>query len=126
MIQRLIRRVVLAAYLALVLAATLAPLSGDMYVAVAGFDKIVHLCLFAGVSFLFYWSQKPAGEPLPGTAALFSSGLAGLIEVAQSPLQYRSGDLWDFLAGVTGAILGAAAAFVAAKVKHRLLSADMP
>jgi glycopeptide antibiotics resistance protein len=119
-IQRAIRRIVLAVYLAVVLTATLAPLSGGMYVAVAGLDKLVHLCLFAGVAFLVYWAQKSAGEPLPGTAVILASGLAGLIELIQSLLQYRSGDVWDFLAGALGAIFGAAAAVLSAALKHRL------
>ncbi len=120
MIQRAVRTAIFTMYLLLVLAATLAPLSSDMYVAVSGFDKIVHLCMFAGLSFLLYWSHKTEGEPLPTSAVLFSSSLAGLIEIAQSPLRYRSGDWWDFFAGVLGATIGGAAALLAATLKHRV------
>jgi VanZ family protein len=91
-----------------------------MYVAVSGFDKIVHLFLFAGVSFLVYWAQKTVGEPIPGMATVVASALAAFIEIVQSLLPYRSGDFWDFLAGVLGALLGAALALLAAKVKHRV------
>ena len=120
MIRRAVRSTIFTTYLLLVLAATLAPLSSDMYVAVSGLDKIVHLCMFAGLSFLLYWSRKAEGEPLPISAVLFSSSLAGLIEIAQSPLRYRSGDWWDFIAGVLGAAIGGAAALLAATVKHRM------
>lgn len=120
MIRRTFRRTIFLAYLGLVLAATLAPLSGDMYSAVSGLDKLAHVVLFIGVAFVTYWSQKSAGEPSPLFAAGFAAGLAGLIEVIQATLPYRSGDLWDFWAGVLGAAIGATAGYSAAIVKHHL------
>jgi len=119
-IRKAVRRTIFFIYLLLVLAATLAPLSGDMYVAVSGFDKLVHLGLFAGLAFLLYWSRKGEGEPIPTSAVVFSAALAGLIEIVQSPLRYRSGDWEDFVAGSVGAILGGTLALLAATLKHRM------
>lgn len=113
MIQRAARRAILAAYILLVLAATLAPLSGDMYVAVSGFDKLVHVGLFAGVALLFYWSRNGAGEASVSAAFWIATFMAGMIEVIQGTLRYRSGDLWDFVAGAAGAAIGAAGARLA-------------
>ena len=120
MIRRALRRTVFFAYIALVFASTLAPLSGDMYRAVSGLDKLAHVVLFSGVAFVTYWSQKAAGEPSPLFAAGFAAAMAALIELIQSALPYRSGDIWDFFAGLLGAVLGAAVGYFAAVGKHRI------
>ncbi len=122
MIRHTVRTAVFTVYVMLVLAATLAPLSGDMYSAVSGLDKLVHVGLFAGVAFLLYWSQKSTGEPSPVSAVGPTTILAGLVEIFQAMLGYRSGDFWDFIAGALGAVIGAGSAYAAAKLKHRYLS----
>jgi VanZ family protein len=107
------RRSFLALYVIALLVITLAPLpAGGEYVeAVPGLDKAIHVVLFGGLAFLLTWNAERQGR-----ARVFSKvfGLtvaaAALIEVMQAPLPYRSGDVWDFLAGAVGALIGAAMA----------------
>ncbi len=120
MIQKTIRRTLLAVYLLLVMVSTLAPLSGDMYRPFAGFDKLVHFGLFAGVAYLLYWNLNSVRRPNPWISVSFATGLAGAIELVQSVLTYRSGDLWDFVAGGLGAVAGATLALGAASLGHRI------
>ena len=101
-----IRRIVLIAYLVLVLFATLAPLSGDWYAAVSTFDKLAHVGLFFGVAFLAIVNLTYSRSAVL-RAIFLTSMLAALIELVQSALPFRSGDWWDFGAGVLGAIAGA-------------------
>jgi VanZ family protein len=107
------RGTLLALYVIALLVITLAPLpAGGEYVeAVPGLDKAIHVVLFGGLAFLLTWNAERQGR-----ARVFSKvfGLtvaaAALIEVMQAPLPYRSGDVWDFLAGAVGALIGAAMA----------------
>lgn len=102
------RRAVLGGYLVALLIATLAPLPSTAYeLAVgAGLDKLVHLVLFGGLTLVLYWNLVPWG----GASALHVAGipalLAGVIELVQGPLPYRSGDVWDLVWGVVGAVVG--------------------
>jgi len=101
-----IRRIVLIAYLGLVLFATLAPLSGNWYKAVSTLDKLAHVGLFLGVGFLAVFNLTYSRSAV-FKAIVFTSMLAALIELVQSALPFRSGDWWDLWAGVLGAIAGA-------------------
>jgi VanZ family protein len=107
------RRALLALYAMGLLVITLAPLpAGGEYVeAVPGLDKLIHVVLFGGLAFLLMWNAVREGR---ARAFIKVFGLtvaaAGLIELMQDPLPYRSGDVWDFLAGAVGALIGAAVA----------------
>jgi VanZ family protein len=103
------KRIVFAAYLALVGFATLAPLSGGVLGPFADFDKLIHVGLFAGVAFLMLWAEKSGLDPRAVTVIVVTAVLAGLIEVIQGVLPFRAMDGWDFLAGVIGAVIGAVA-----------------
>ena len=100
------RRIVFSAYLTTVLAATLAPLSSGAYVAVSGFDKIVHIVLFGGVAMALHWNLNSIRHPNPWGVILITSIFAAFVELVQSMLPYRSGDVWDLIAGAVGAVLG--------------------
>jgi VanZ family protein len=101
-----VRRLVFLAYLVCVLGATLAPLSGEAYEAVSGLDKLVHVLLFGGVAALLCWNLLPLNTRAATSVFAITVAFAGLIELVQSVLWYRSGDLWDLVAGAVGALIG--------------------
>jgi len=109
------RRIVLLAYVATVLGATLAPLSGDAYNVVSGFDKLVHVALFGGVALLLCWNLNSVSLPTMSGVLVVTTLFAAAIEIVQGRLWYRSGDFWDLLAGAVGALLGVIAAWIAAR-----------
>jgi hypothetical protein len=49
---------------------------------------------------------------------------AALVELLQSPLDYRTGDFWDFVAGGAGALLVAAAVAALARRAPRQARSD--
>lgn len=104
--KRATRRLVFLAYLSAVLGATLAPLSGNAYDAVSGLDKVVHVVLFGGVAALLCWNLTTVSLRSATAVFIITVALAALIEVVQGTLWYRSGDLWDLLAGALGALFG--------------------
>jgi len=117
----LLRRFIFYGYVAAVLGATLAPLSADSYDAVAGLDKLVHVVLFGGVAVLLCWTFNSVSPPTARRVFLTTTAFAAIIELVQSLLVYRSGDVWDLVAGSIGAILGIFFAWAIAKfwVKKR-------
>jgi VanZ family protein len=72
------------------------------------FDKLVHFGLFLGFALLYDLDRRPS----MGRTLLVSFAFAGGIELVQWVLPYRSADWWDFLAGATGAGVGAALAIL--------------
>jgi len=120
----LLRRAVFYGYVAAVLGATLAPLSADAYGAVAGLDKLVHVVLFGGVAVLLCWTSNSASPQTARRVFLTTTAFAASIELVQSLLAYRSGDIWDLVAGSIGALLGILFAWAIAKlwVKKRVKS----
>ena len=116
-----VRRIVLIAYIGMVLFATLAPLSGDWYEPVSALDKFAHVGLFAGVSFLAVLNVTYRWEAALW-AVILTSVLAALIELVQGTLPFRSADWWDLWAGVLGACIGAAIAVAAHGVILRVLN----
>lgn len=70
---------------------------------VTGFDKIVHVGLFAGFSFLWYYRFSKHFLLI----GILGASYGFLIEIYQHymPLN-RSFDLWDILADAVGVILG--------------------
>lgn len=79
-----------------------------------GFDKLVHLCMYAGLSGVlwleFLWNHRKDGKirikhGIIG-AVLCPIFFSGMIEIGQEYLTaYRSGDWLDFLANTTGVLL---------------------
>lgn len=99
-------RIALLAYAALLFALTLGPLPAmrQVYSVVPIVDKLVHAGLFAGLAALLYWNLGMIGRG--GRlfwAVAMSAVVAGLIEILQAPLPYRSAEWLDFLAGTAGA-----------------------
>ncbi len=119
------RRLVLAVYTVLLLGVTLAPLPGSEEVIevipylerLAGIlDKIVHAVLFGGLALVLLWNLGWSDRPGVMLRAVgLALAAAALVEVLQSPLPYREGDLLDFAAGGAGAV----AAAVVVALLHR-------
>jgi VanZ family protein len=103
------RHLLVAAYVLLLLAATLAPVP-DVGSAPSGLDKLVHVGLFGGLAFLIYWFESARTWMGAVRAIGWGTGAAFLIEVLQALLPFRNADLIDFLAGLLGAVLAVAAA----------------
>jgi VanZ family protein len=122
--RSLYRRSLLAVYLAFVLGATLAPLSGPTYELVAGFDKLVHVGLFGGVALLVCWNLGPLTLGTAILVFLSTTAFAAAIEIVQGVLRYRSGDIWDLVAGAIGALLGICFAWVAGRLWPRPQAAE--
>lgn len=121
------RRLILAAYTAGVLALTLLPVPdvvGGLFP--RWFDKVVHCALFAVLAALLYWDQLPAARPGVLGIAGPAVALAGLVELAQGPLPGRTGDVWDFVFGAAGALVGYGAAKLATVAAIRRGSASSP
>lgn len=100
------RHLVLACYLAGLLALTLAPLpqAALRLASAQGFDKAVHTALFGGFAGVLYWSRLPGATPGMWWVVGPSAGLAALVELLQAPLPYRTADGWDFFWGAVGAL----------------------
>jgi len=104
-----LRRWALAAGIAATLALFLLPLSNP----VPTFDgietdKVAHAALIGGLAVLVWWNL-PIGR-WRGTAAVLLAGVyAGLIELLQSALTFRTGDVTDLAAGLLGAVICVAA-----------------
>lgn len=104
----LIPRAVLVVYVGLLFLATLSPVPDTRtpFSLLGDFDKVAHVLLFGGLGAVLYWNLKISLSRGVGAAALAVSALvAALIEALQGPLPDRSAELWDFIAGVAGALL---------------------
>lgn len=104
-----LRRPLLVAYVVAILAATLAPVPTSVWWLPTWFDKVVHAGMFLGLSLVGYWNlpgQRRQG--VGGVARVVAPGaaLAGAIEMVQAQMAYRTGDVWDFVWGVAGAVTG--------------------
>ena len=114
------RRSFLAVYVMALLVITLAPLpAGGEYVeAVPGLDKLIHVVLFGGLASVLMWNAVRQGRTRVFIKVVgLTIAAAGLIELMQDPLPYRSGDIWDFLAGAVGALIGAAVAVLGLRAR---------
>ena len=117
------RRGILAAYLIGLLAITLAPLPSRAFELASGSDKLVHFGLFAGFGVLLYWNMYSSRRPTLITVVGLTAVVAALIELFQTPLPFRSGDVWDLLWGVVGALVGYGVAHsIAARVGGKAAS----
>ena len=90
-----------------------------------GADKVVHFMMFFAMAFAYHFDfrrgKKPVDEArLMGWIFVSLSAFGGLIELAQWKMQMgRSGDWYDLLADIAGAVYGIILAWlISAKNKH--------
>ena len=90
-----------------------------------GADKVVHFMMFFAMAFAYHFDfrrgKKPVDEArLMGWIFVSLSAFGGLIELAQWKMRMgRSGDWYDLLADIAGAVYGIILAWViSAKNKH--------
>ncbi|NIR46579.1 MAG: hypothetical protein GWN99_19215 [Gemmatimonadetes bacterium] len=101
------RRLVVAIYLTAVGVVTLAPLPSGAATELlgSGFDKAIHALIIGGLALVLLWRPEPPRLPAALAVVGASMAVAALIELAQIPLPYRSGELYDFLAGASGGLV---------------------
>lgn len=116
------RRSVLAVYLVALLIATLSPLPSTSYDVVRGMDKLVHVILFGGLSIVLYWTGFSSMRMMVGIGLVAVSIFAGVIELLQGLLPYRSADRMDFLAGAVGALLGLVLALIFGRIWNSVVA----
>ena len=90
-----------------------------------GADKVVHFMMFFAMAFAYHFDfrrgKKPVDEArLMGWIFVSLSAFGGLIELAQWKMRMgRSGDWYDLLADIAGAVYGIILAWLtSAKNKH--------
>lgn len=90
-----------------------------------GADKVVHFMMFFAMAFAYHFDfrrgKKPVDEArLMGWIFVSLSAFGGLIELAQWKMWMgRSGDWYDLLADIAGAVYGIILAWlISAKNKH--------
>lgn len=90
-----------------------------------GADKVVHFMMFLAMAFAYHFDfrrgKKPVDEArLMGWIFVSLSAFGGLIELAQWKMRMgRSGDWYDLLADIAGAVYGIILAWlISAKYKH--------
>lgn len=90
-----------------------------------GADKVVHFMMFFAMAFAYHFDfrrgKKPVDEArLMGWIFVSLSAFGGLIELAQWKMRMgRSGDWYDLLADISGAVYGIILAWlISAKNKH--------
>lgn len=90
-----------------------------------GADKVVHFMMFLAMAFAYHFDfrrgRKPVDEArLMGWIFVSLSAFGGLIELAQWKMRMgRSGDWYDLLADIAGAVYGIILAWlISAKNKH--------
>jgi VanZ family protein len=106
------RHLLLVLYVAALLGATLTPVPGSVYPP-SGFDKLVHVVLFAGLAFLISWNVRSENYAIGAVVSLVLTVVAAaMIEAVQGVLPFRDADGGDLLAGAVGAGLGIAMAGV--------------
>lgn len=90
-----------------------------------GADKVVHFMMFLSMAFAYHFDfrrgKKPVDEArLMGWIFVSLSAFGGLIELVQWKMRMgRSGDWYDLLADIAGAVYGIILAWlISAKNKH--------
>lgn len=90
-----------------------------------GADKVMHFMMFLAMAFAYHFDfrrgKKPVDEArLMGWIFVSLSAFGGLIELAQWKMRMgRSGDWYDLLADIAGAVYGIILAWlISAKNKH--------
>jgi hypothetical protein len=100
-------RILLAAYLVALWALLLSPVPGMGFRFLdVGADKWMHFALFGGLAVVLCWnlSRIPQSTWL---AVFIAFVVAVATEIAQGLIAFRSADVWDLLAGLFGAVVGA-------------------
>lgn len=98
---------ILAAYTTGVLALTLVPVPSAVHDTLPWWsDKATHVILFSSLAVVCYWYRVAAGRATALAVIGPVAALAGFVELAQGPLPYRAGDVWDFIWGAVGAAVG--------------------
>lgn len=87
-------------------------------------DKLLHLGAYAGLSFLMASAFAGSWPRIRILLLAFGIvvGYGALDELSQLPIPGRHGDLWDWLADVSGAALGLLAYFLAWIALRQVLS----
>ena len=103
-------RILLVIYLIAMLALLMSPLSGPK-IEMPGFgiDKYLHFALFGGLAVFLRWNLAAKRRAVLTTVAA-AFVVAAATEIAQGLIAYRSAELLDLIAGLFGAVLGAAGA----------------
>ena len=90
-----------------------------------GADKVVHFMMFFAMAFAYHFDFRRGKKPvddarLLGWICVSLSACGGLIELAQWKMRMgRSGDWYDLLADIAGAVYGIILAWlISAKNKH--------
>jgi VanZ family protein len=96
------RRTLFVLYVAAMLVAFFVPVPAVPVSLPNQFDKMVHVGIFFGFALLLHFDRRPR----PWITLLVSLAFAGVVELVQSLVPYRSGEWWDFVAGAAGAGLG--------------------
>ncbi len=86
---------------------------------ISGADKWVHLLMYLGLGATLFWDlvrDKQSGWRLWLTAIVAPIVFGGIIEILQEKFFYpRTGDWWDWLADITGAIIGCGVAYMVSR-----------
>lgn len=126
-LDRIPRFLTSAVVTAVVLYLTLAPRPfGSVRIPLfEGADKVVHFMMFFAMAFAYHFDFRRGKEPidearLMGWIFVSLSAFGGLIELAQWKMRMgRSGDWYDLLADIAGAVYGIILAWlISAKNKH--------
>jgi VanZ family protein len=104
MTSGLYRGSLLSAYLIVVFGLTLTPVPQTPDTP-GMLDKVVHFVLFGGLAWLVHWNLLRTHSSRTLLAMMGAGAVAGLIELLQGPIPYRSADVWDFVAGTLGAVV---------------------
>lgn len=90
-----------------------------------GADKVVHFMMFLAMAFAYHFDFRRGKKPVDearfmGWIFVSLSAFGGLIELAQWKMRMgRSGDWYDLLADIAGAVYGIILAWlISAKNKH--------
>lgn len=90
-----------------------------------GADKVVHFMMFFAMAFAYHFDFRRGKKPVDGARLMgwifvSLSAFGGLIELAQWKMRMgRSGDWYDLLADIAGAVYGIILAWlISAKNKH--------
>ncbi len=112
-------RLLLAIYLIALLGLLMFPIAGPEFQLLSiGADKWMHVALFGGLAVFLRWNLSANRHAvLVSVGATFVVAVA--TEVAQGLVAYRSAELWDLLAGLLGAMLGAVS-------MNRIVSSPVP
>ncbi|MEO8090632.1 MAG: VanZ family protein [Gemmatimonadales bacterium] len=98
------RHRIFVVYVALMVVAFLAPAPSTPLAETSHLDKLVHFGIFLGFALLLHVDRAPK----VWLTLLASFAFAAAVELVQSVLPYREGDVWDWVAGAAGAIVAIA------------------